>query len=534
VTLRRGKHAALDAARLPVFPVFCQDVLGVDLATRSGHMTIAKACDGLPLGADELALFQRCTGREAPRPGGYAFGLTLTGRQSGKTEQAAARLVYAGVAAVLRGDRDVCCVGISQDHRAAQRVLFGYVARFFESPLLRELVVSQTADTIVLTGNVRVLVLPCRPAAIRGLRCVCVVLDEVAHFRSSENLPLDREAWRAALSTLLTTAGKLFAVSSPYVASGLLHDLHRQYFGVDSDVLVWQSANTVLNPLLDAAKLAQIRALDPDGAAAEIEGQFLRHVTALLDERLLEAAVDTGVTARPPQAGVEYVGHVDVATGAHVTGDRWTVAIGHREGEHAIQDGLLIIYPPFSVESAAEQSAAFARPYGVSVLEGDRFAQGFTNEAFARHGMRLDPAARTTSDLHLELAAALSSGRVRLLDHPELLRELRGLERRRSATRDRADHQRGAHDDAAAVTSGIVATLLSDTGGAGRRFLQYIEEKLPALLADQEARRRTHDQCIAAGHIRIAVDGRCYGCHEQVGADQREPDQMTEENPWLA
>ena len=68
--------------------------------------------------------------------------------------------------------------------------------------------------------------LPCRPAAIRGLRCVCVVLDEVAHFRSTDNQPLDRESWRASLPTLLTPGGKLFALSSPYVASGLLYDLH--------------------------------------------------------------------------------------------------------------------------------------------------------------------------------------------------------------------------------------------------------------------------------------------------------------------
>src|SRR5204863_8853227 len=106
--------------------------------------------------------------------------------------------------------------------------------RFFDAPLLRGLVVSRTADTITLVGNVRVLILPCRPAAIRGLRCVCVVLDEVAHFRSTDNLPLDREAWRAALPTLLTTGGQLLALSSPYVASGLAFDLHARHYGRDA------------------------------------------------------------------------------------------------------------------------------------------------------------------------------------------------------------------------------------------------------------------------------------------------------------
>jgi hypothetical protein len=44
---------------------------------------------------------------------------------------------------------------------------------------------------------------------------------------------------------------------------------------------------------------------------------------------------------------------------------------------------------------------------------------------------------RDRSQLYLELLPLVNAGRVRLLDDVELLRELRGLERRRGATRDR-------------------------------------------------------------------------------------------------
>src|SRR5207245_2093872 len=44
-------------------------------------------------------------------------------------------------------------------------------------------------------------------------------------------------------------------------------------------------------------------------------------------------------------------------------------------------------------------------------------------------------------------------------DLPDLLRELRGLERRRGTGRDRADHRPGAHDDVAAAVAGVVAML---------------------------------------------------------------------------
>jgi hypothetical protein len=50
----------------------------------------------------------------------------------------------------------------------------------------------------------------------------------------------------------------------------------------------------------------------------------------------------------------------------------------------------------------------------------------------------------------LEMMSAINSGVVELLDDPALLRELRGLERRRgSSGRDRVDHRSGSHDDRA-------------------------------------------------------------------------------------
>ena len=54
----------------------------------------------------------------------------------------------------------------------------------------------------------------------------------------------------------------------------------------------------------------------------------------------------------------------------------------------------------------------------------------------------------------------MNAGTVELPDLPELLRELRGLERRRgSSGRDRVDHRPGSHDDLANATAGVVSLL---------------------------------------------------------------------------
>jgi hypothetical protein len=64
------------------------------------------------------------------------------------------------------------------------------------------------------------------------------------------------------------------------------------------------------------------------------------------------------------------------------------------------------------------------------------------------------------SALYLELLPSLNAGAVELPDDARLLRELRGLERRRgSAGRDRVDHRPGEHDDRANAVAGVVALL---------------------------------------------------------------------------
>ena len=58
---------------------------------------------------------------------------------------------------------------------------------------------------------------------------------------------------RALQPTLATTGGKLVILSSPYAASGVLYDLHRQCYGRDdAETLVWQATAPEMNPTLPA------------------------------------------------------------------------------------------------------------------------------------------------------------------------------------------------------------------------------------------------------------------------------------------
>ncbi len=75
-------------------------------------------------------------------------------------------------------------------------------------------------------------------------------------------------------------------------------------------------------------------------------------------------------------------------------------------------------------------------------------------------------AAKDRSALYLTLLATLNSGRLELPDDKVLLRELRGLERRRGPSgRDRVDHPPGAHDDVANAVAGLSEELFGRARG---------------------------------------------------------------------
>ena len=103
------------------------------------------------------------------------------------------------------------------------------------------------------------------------------------------------------------------------------------------------------------------------------------------------------------------------------------------------------------------------KTYRVYEVTGDRYAGEWPREAFRAHGVRYNVAALNRSELYLELLPTVNAAAVELLDDPKLLRELRGLERRRGvAGKDRVDHRSGEHDDRANAIAGVVAVFAKE------------------------------------------------------------------------
>src|SRR5262252_4900869 len=122
---------------------------------------------------------------------------------------------------------------------------------------------------------------------------VAAVFDEVAFWRDETTATPDAEVYSAVLPGLATTGGMLIGISTPYRKLGLLHQKHRDHFGVDGDgVLVVQGASKTFNPSLADATIAAQRAADPTAAAAEWDAEFRSDIGAFLDDELIDAAID--------------------------------------------------------------------------------------------------------------------------------------------------------------------------------------------------------------------------------------------------
>lgn len=423
---------------------------------------------GLPLSAAQLAVYRRCTGRESARMHPVPReAWVIAGRRGGKSRIAALVAVwlatknYDGVLAP--GERGTLPI-IAADRRQARSVL-RYVNGLLDgSPVLSQLVLNRTTESVELANRIVIEVHTGSFRSIRGYTVIAAVLDEVAFYRSDDSAAPDRELVAALRPAMATVPGALLlAISSPYARRGVLWDAYRRHFGQESDVLVWQAPTAVMNPGIPEALVRAAYEEDEASAAAEYGAEFRRDLEAFVTREALEACIIPGRLELPPMTGVRYRAFVDPSGGSR---DAMTLAIGHAEGRVIVVDAVRERRPPFSPEHVVAEFAALLKAYRTTVVTGDRYAGEWPRERFREHGIAYEPAEDAKSALYGAALPIVNSGRLELLDLPRLHAQLLGLERRTArGGRDSIDHAPGAHDDLANAVAGVVASLAACPGG---------------------------------------------------------------------
>jgi hypothetical protein len=177
----------------------------------------------------------------------------------------------------------------------------------------------------------------------------------------------------------------------------------------------------------------------------------------------VDQAVTLGRHERPPCANFRYVAAVDPSGGG---ADAFTLAIVPAEGKE---------YESANLEAIVKEIAGICKRYRLSSVTGDRYAAAWVRERFRAEGIRYEePEAKVLNEpettrcldkslAYLEIEPLFAQGRIELLDHPELARELKFLERlSRTGGRTLVDRAAGGHDDHANALA-LAATLAAAT-----------------------------------------------------------------------
>ena len=199
-----------------------------------------------------------------------------------------------------------------------------------------------------------------------------------------------------------------------------------------------------MNLRVDPAIIAEAYEDDPESAASEYGAEFRSDIADFVSRTIVEACIEHGAHERPPaRAAGSYRAFIDAAGGSG--SDSMTIAISHLDGSGTdripVLDAIRERKPPFSPDDAVtgilRVDEVLWRVEGTS----DKWGGDWVGEAFRKYNITVEPHAEPKSDIYRELLPLLNARRCSLLDHPRLVSQLCGLERRVSrGGRDSIDH----------------------------------------------------------------------------------------------
>lgn len=454
---------------------YFRSLFGKDLSSWKGWRTFLMALYGIPLeDEEERLLFTLGTLRETPTPGGYHEAYAIVGRRGGKSRISS---LIAAYEAVLGGWSDRVAAGerawvfVLATDKAQAGIILNYCRAFlhlFDDPKepKKSLVEREGVDEIHLRNGISVAVKPCTFRASRGYSTCCVIADEIAFWRDENSANPAAEVITSILPGLIPGA-KLIGISTPYGRMGYLYDVHREHFGKnESDFLVWQADTRTMNPTYDEAMIKRLVKRDPIAMRAEYDAQFREDVQAFLPLELIELSMVRKEAF--PEKNNSYTAFVDPSGGRS---DSMTLAIAHTgivekngvKKEKIILDRIVERHPPFDPQAVTKEFADMIKGYGCHSATSDRFGGVWVSDAFQKAGVRMDMSDLPASDLYLNFAALLNSGRVELVDHDRLKVQLQSLERRTGQMgKDKVDHPPGLHDDLANAVAGAIVIASHD------------------------------------------------------------------------
>ncbi len=464
-----------------------------DLSSWSNWMVFLKALYSLPMSEDELDIYRYFTGRTTPPSEPFEESWICSGRRSGKSSIASVIAVFealqGGWKERLSGGETPYIFCMANDKDQA-KLIWDYIRHLLQmaaSPQIKR----EAAGQLDLVNGTSIIVKAGSLRSLRGYTLALAIIDECAFFYQEEGRyanPLE-EIVTALEPALIQAKGKspaakIIGLSTPYTRSGLLWEKVQENLGNDSsDVLVWKSSTLDMNPSFSRKKIEKAVEKNPK-MRSEYFAEFREDISTLLDPSLLDSAMGGEGSRHLPlmyDPTKRYYAFLDPSSGRQ---DSFAMAIGFREG---YSDQIVVARyqertSPCDVAKVADEYADILKGYGLNRAISDRHASGWVETAFKKRHIDIEFTNQNKSDLYLEFAGLLATGRLWLPYSDRLRSQFLGLERRlEKSGLEKVDHSPfgGPGDDVANAVAGLVTTINQDKGWASWTPSEFEKGRLP-------------------------------------------------------
>lgn len=436
---------------------------------------VLKALYGLKFEGDEQELFTEYTGRQTRPDDGFKEMYCICGARGGKSYISALIACYVGLFGdfnkhLARGEKAwIFLIATDKDQA---RIIFDYIHGILE--LFPEMVERELVGQIELKNHINICVKTCDYRSGRGFSTACVILDELAFYRTETSANPAEELLISLLPRLLPN-GLLIGISTPYGKFGLLYEIYKEHYGVEeSDILVWKAPTMVMNPTYQKSLIDRLLKRDKVKMRAEFSAEFREDVETYLSENEIDAVTTKDIKAYLPIAGKQYFAFCDMSGGRK---DAFSLSIGHNENGKVIIDRIELRNPQ-DPATICDEFTMILKHYGLSKMIGDRYAGLWPQSAFSKRGVNYEISQLTKNDIYLHFQPIVAMHKVQLLENETLKNQLLCLERKtRQGGCDSIEHPRGLHDDLANSVAGCAVMLAK--GSTVELTPEYMAQRLP-------------------------------------------------------
>lgn len=406
---------------------FATGVLNVSFKERPAQEVVLRSLYGLPLDADQLAIYRLLTGLMNEFEPGIekTEALLDIGARGGKSFMTAVVALYEATRDKWRqylnpGETGYAVV-IATRQKQAEDIIQKSCSRMLEdSEIAWMLKEAPLKASLELSNGMTIASFPCNSTAARGLPIFLLIFDEIAWYMT-EGVKADEGIFNALNPRRAQFPGaKCLKISTPAGKQGIFWREFDEGFKVEGRLTI-KAKTRLMNPTIPQAFIDKEFKRDPDNAAREFGAEFAETVSGFFASCIdqLKACVAFENRDMPYDMRNRYYSAIDQSG---LSGqDKFAFAIAHKDHK---MDKLIVDvvreWETKDVDYIMEEIRQLSVIYHCPDIVKDAYAGGWVTHALEKMNLTVWDTERLPV-VYTNFKTLVLAGSLALPDHPSLL-----------------------------------------------------------------------------------------------------------------